>query len=173
SEQDDKKGGFPVIERSINNEDFRRAFFFILYIILAFFGTGNIASLNSFEVRWVTCFITSFHPFVITTLILLKTLAPFLVVACGFRAVQCLTKAPVGYLNIVVLMYSNIMGIHLLYKVKNTGSWLEIGTSISHYVIVQVITLFIVLINQIARLMTDFSSYSFVKRLLKTRKKYE
>ncbi|KAG6440454.1 hypothetical protein O3G_MSEX001317 [Manduca sexta] len=34
SEQDDKKGGFPVIERSINNEDFRRAFFFVSFLNL-------------------------------------------------------------------------------------------------------------------------------------------
>lgn len=142
-------GSLTSIERGINSEDFRRSFFSILYIIVAFFGTGNIASLNSFEVRWVTCFITSFEPFTITTLILLKTLAPFLSVACTFRAVQHLTKAPVGYLNVIVLIYSNLMGILLLYNVKNTGSWLEIGTSISQFVIVQVITLFIVIINLI------------------------
>ncbi|XP_049876772.1 GPI ethanolamine phosphate transferase 1-like isoform X3 [Pectinophora gossypiella] len=163
---------FTTIERSISNQDFRRAFFFITYIILAFFGTGNIASLNSFEVRWVTCFITSFQPFVITGLILLKTLSPFLSVACALRAVQHLTKAPVGYLNMIVLIYSNIMGIQLLYNVKNTGSWLEIGTSISQFVIVQVITLFIVLINQIARLLTDVSIYSIANNIFRTRKKY-
>ncbi|KAJ0182490.1 hypothetical protein K1T71_001859 [Dendrolimus kikuchii] len=160
------------VERGISNQDFRRAFFFVLYIILAFFGTGNIASLNSFEIRWVTCFITSFQPFVITTLILLKTLAPFMSVACSFRAVQHLTKAPIGYLNIIVLIYSNIMGIQLLYNVRNTGSWLEIGTSISQFVIVQVITLFIVIINQIAKVLTDVSIYNFANKVFKSRKKY-
>ncbi|XP_026758572.3 GPI ethanolamine phosphate transferase 1 [Galleria mellonella] len=161
------------MERSISNQDFRRAFYFTLYIILAFFGTGNIASLNSFEIRWVTCFITSFKPFIITGLILLKTLAPFLVVACSFRAVQHLTKAPIGYLIIIVLIYSNIMGIQLLYNVKNTGSWLDIGTSISQFVIVQVITLFIVLINQLAKILTDLNIYSIVNQLFgKSIKKY-
>ncbi|XP_075973265.1 phosphatidylinositol glycan anchor biosynthesis class N [Anticarsia gemmatalis] len=163
---------FTSIERGINSQDFRRSFFFVLYIILAFFGTGNIASLNSFEVRWVTCFITSFQPFIITALILLKTLAPFLSVACSFRGVQHLTKAPTGYLNIIVLIYSNFMGIQLLYNVKNTGSWLEIGTSISQFVIVQVITLFIVIINLIAKLLTDISIHSFADKLFKSRKKY-
>lgn len=67
-----------------------------MYIIVAFFGTGNIASLNSFEVRWVTCFITSFQPFIITALVLMKTLAPFLSVACSFRAVQHLTKVNIN-----------------------------------------------------------------------------
>ncbi|XP_059050889.1 GPI ethanolamine phosphate transferase 1-like [Achroia grisella] len=162
-----------TIERSISNQDFRRAFYFTVYIILAFFGTGNIASLNSFEIRWVTCFITSFKPFIITGLILLKTLSPFLIVACSFRAIQLLTKAPTGYLVIIVLIYSNIMGILLLYNVKNTGSWLDIGMSISQFVIVQVITLFIVLIHQLAKLLTDINIYVIVNKLFgKSIKKY-
>ncbi|CAG4978608.1 unnamed protein product [Parnassius apollo] len=159
------------IERDISSNDFRRAFFFILYIILAFFGTGNIASLNSFEVRWVICFTTSFQPFVITGLILLKTLAPFLCVGCTFRAVQHITKAPADYLNIIVLIYSNLMGVQLLYNVKNTGSWLEIGTSISQFVIVQVITLFIVIINQISKTWTEGDLFSFTVKMFKNRKK--
>ncbi|XP_063548560.1 GPI ethanolamine phosphate transferase 1-like [Cydia strobilella] len=171
-EEDKTKRSLTSIERSISSDDFRRAFFFLAYVILAFFGTGNIASLNSFEVRWVTCFITSFQPFIITGLILLKTLTPFLSVACCFRGVQYLTEAPTGYLHIIVLIYSNIMGIQLLYYVRNTGSWLEIGTSISQFVIVQVITLFIVLINQIAKVMTDFNVFNVVNKLFKSRKKY-
>ncbi|CAH2050460.1 unnamed protein product, partial [Iphiclides podalirius] len=161
-----------LIERGLSSNDFRRAFFFTSYIILAFFGTGNIASLNSFEVRWVMCFTTSYKPFVITALILLKTLAPFLCVGCTFRAVQHVTKAPAGYLNVIVLIYSNLMGIQLLYNVKNTGSWLEIGSSISQFVIVQVITLFIVIINQIAKILTETDAYRLTESILKNRKKY-
>ncbi|XP_068626313.1 GPI ethanolamine phosphate transferase 1 [Battus philenor] len=162
----------PITERGLSSHDFRRAFFCVLYIILAFFGTGNIASLNSFEVRWVICFTTSFQPFIITGLVLLKTLAPFLCVGCTFRAVQQITKAPAEYLNIIVLIYTNIMGIQLLYNVKNTGSWLEIGTSISQFVIVQLITLFIVLINQIAKIWTETDIYNLTINMFKNRKKY-
>lgn len=63
------------------------------------------------------------------------------------------------------------MGIQLLYHVKNTGSWLEIGTSISQFVIVQVITLFSVVINQIAKMFTDVNVYSLAKAVFKSRKK--
>lgn len=73
----------------------------------------------------------------------------------------------------IVLIYSNIMGIQLLYYVKNTGSWLEIGTSISQFVIVQVITLFIVLIHQLAKVLTDVNLSNFAKKIMFTsRKKY-
>ena len=71
----------------------------------------------------------------------------------------------------IVLIFSNIMGLHMLYHVKNTGSWLEIGTSISQFVIVQVITLFIVLIKQIAKVLTETELFSFILKLFKTRKK--
>lgn len=64
------------------------------------------------------------------------------------------------------------MGIQLLFNVKNTGSWLEIGTSISQFVIVQVITLFIVLINQLAKVLTDTNIYSFAHKIYKNRKKF-
>lgn len=58
------------------------------------------------------------------------------------------------------------MGIQLLYYVKNYGSWLDIGTSISQFVIVQVITLFIVLINEIAKILTDISLQKVVGDVL-------
>lgn len=72
-------------------------------------------------------------------------------------------------MNIIVLVYSNLMGIQLLYNVRNTGSWLEIGTSISQFVIVQLITVFIVIINKIANMYTDVS---IAGKVYKNRKKY-
>lgn len=141
-------------DQIVLRQDFRRGFYFLVYIIVSFFGTGNIASLNSFEVRWVTCFVTSYEPFLITFLVLLKTLMPFLSVASAFQAVHIIVQAPASYLNKIVLVYSNIMGIILLYQVKNTGSWLEIGTSISQFVIIQLITLFIMFIQLIAKILT-------------------
>ncbi|XP_045500815.1 GPI ethanolamine phosphate transferase 1-like [Colias croceus] len=159
-------------ERSISSHDFRRAFFFILYIVLSYFGTGNIDSLNSYEVRWVLCFTTSYKPFLIMALIIMKTLSTQLSVACCFRAIQNLTKAPMGYVHVIVLIYSNIMGLQLLYHVTNTGSWLEIGTSISQYVIVQILTLIIVLINQLAKILTDVDAAVLFIKLFKNRKKY-
>lgn len=84
--------------------------------------------------------------------------------------VLCL-QAPTGYLNIIVLIYSNTMGIQLLYNVRNTGSWLEIGTSISQFVIVQVITLFIVLITQIAKALTEVNLVNITNKIFEKRKK--
>lgn len=45
------------------------------------------------------------------------------------------------------------MGLHFLFLIKNTGSWLEIGMSISHYVIVQSLALFLSLMYGLAGLL--------------------
>lgn len=91
----------------------------LLYIIIAFFGTGNIASLNSFEVRWVTCFVTSFQPFLITGLVLLKTLAPFLCVGCCFRAVQHVTKVRNKCIKYIMPLFTYLPRSSTLWAVSN------------------------------------------------------
>lgn len=48
------------------------------------------------------------------------------------------SQAPTKSMFMAVLIISDLMGLHFLYLVTNEGSWLDIGTSISHYVIVQV-----------------------------------
>jgi phosphatidylinositol glycan class N len=45
------------------------------------------------------------------------------------------------------------MGLHFLFLIKNTGSWLDIGMSISHYVIVQSLALFLSLMYGLAGLL--------------------
>jgi len=54
-----------------------------------------------------------------------------------------------------MLAMSNMMGLHFLFLIKNTGSWLDIGMSISHYVIVQLLALFLSLMYGLAGLLID------------------
>ncbi|KAJ8041902.1 GPI ethanolamine phosphate transferase 1 [Holothuria leucospilota] len=58
--------------RKLEQVDLRCAFFFVFFILTAFFGTGNIASINSFDPSAVYCFLTVFNPFVMGTLLLWK-----------------------------------------------------------------------------------------------------
>lgn len=131
-------------------------------MFLAFFGTGNIASLNSFELIWARCFVSVFSPYTMMFLIVVKMLIPFILVTSTFRAVNItikvseklvalfekillsiqhvslLLKAPTFFMFVAVLIICDMMGLQFLFFVTNEGSWLDIGTSISHYCIVQV-----------------------------------
>lgn len=46
------------------------------------------------------------------------------------------------------------MCLNFLFLVKNTGSWLEIGTSISHFVIMDVTVLVLCLVQIVAKFLT-------------------
>lgn len=64
----------------------------ILYVLVSFFGTGNIASISSFDPNWVRCFVSTFAPFLMASLIILKLLTPILLVMCAVRQIQSITK---------------------------------------------------------------------------------
>ncbi|XP_076991433.1 GPI ethanolamine phosphate transferase 1 [Tamandua tetradactyla] len=140
--------------RHLYLDDIRRAFFFVFFLVTAFFGTGNIASINSFEPASVYCFLTVFSPFMMGALMMWKILIPFVLVMCAFEAVQLTTQLSSRSLFLIVLVISDIMALHFFFLVKDYGSWLDIGTSISHYVIVMSMTIFLVFLNGLAQLLT-------------------
>ncbi|XP_048219309.1 GPI ethanolamine phosphate transferase 1 isoform X1 [Perognathus longimembris pacificus] len=140
--------------RQLHLDDIRRAFFLVFFLVTAFFGTGNIASINSFDLASVYCFLTVFNPFMMGALMMWKILIPFLLVMCAFEAVQLTTQLSSKSLFLIVLVISDIMALHFFFLVKDYGSWLDIGTSISHYVIVMSMTIFLVFLNGLAQLLT-------------------
>ncbi|XP_036621270.1 GPI ethanolamine phosphate transferase 1 [Trichosurus vulpecula] len=140
--------------RQLHLDDIRRSFFFVFFIVTAFFGTGNIASINSFDPSSVYCFLTVFSPFMMGSLMMWKILIPFVLVMCAFEAIQLTTQLSSKSLFLIVLIISDIMALHFFFLVKDYGSWLDIGTSISHYVIVMCMTIFLVLLSGLAHLLT-------------------
>lgn len=140
--------------RQLHIDDIRRSFFFVFFIVTAFFGTGNIASINSFDPASVYCFLTVFSPFTMGGLLLWKIAIPFILVSCAFEAVQVTTQLSSKRLFLIVLVISDIMALHFFFLVKDYGSWLDIGTSISHYVLVMSFTIFLMLLSGLAQLLT-------------------
>ena len=145
------------VTRKLTLEDLRCAYFFVFFIVVAFFGTGNIASINSFDPASVYCFLTVFSPFVMGSLLLCKVLIPFVIVACAFDAIHVVLSIPVQSLVLVVLVMTDLMGLHFFYLVQDSGSWLDIGTSISHFVIMMAFIIFLLPIFGLARLFTGAS----------------
>uniref|UniRef100_A0A4W2I0M6 GPI ethanolamine phosphate transferase 1 n=1 Tax=Bos indicus x Bos taurus TaxID=30522 RepID=A0A4W2I0M6_BOBOX len=140
--------------RDLCLDDIRRAFFLVFFLVTAFFGTGNIASVNSFDPSSVYCFLTVFSPFKMGALIMWKILIPFVLVMCAFEAVQVTTQLSSKSLFLMVINISDIMALHFFFLIKDYGSWLDIGTSISHYVIVMSMTIFMVFLNCLAQMLT-------------------
>ncbi|XP_014665671.1 PREDICTED: GPI ethanolamine phosphate transferase 1-like [Priapulus caudatus] len=143
--------------RFLSFSDLRSAYFYIFFIMLSFFGTGNIASINSFDPASVYCFLTVFSPFTMGALIVLKVLIPFILVSCAFHAVNVTVQVPTRSLFLLVLLMSDVMGLHFFFLVRNTGSWLDIGTSISHYVIAMTTNIFIPILYGLSMLFTTWS----------------
>uniref|UniRef100_A0A673NNK0 GPI ethanolamine phosphate transferase 1 n=1 Tax=Sinocyclocheilus rhinocerous TaxID=307959 RepID=A0A673NNK0_9TELE len=150
--------------RQLRLDDIQRSYFFVFFIIIAFFGCGNIASINSFDPASVYCFLTVFNPFIMGGLLMWKVLIPFVIVMCTFESIQVSTQLSSRSLFLVVLVISDLMALHFFFLVKDHGSWLDIGTSISHYVIVMSMTIFLMLLSVMTHILTS-------KRILIGRKR--
>ncbi|XP_051170551.1 GPI ethanolamine phosphate transferase 1 isoform X2 [Leptopilina boulardi] len=110
-------------------QDLVNAVSLMLYTLLCFFGTGNMASISSFDPRWTRHFVTVFSPFTMFTLILLKIMIPLILVGCASRAFASSTVFA------GVLLLGNCLTLPLIYGVTNQGSWLDIGSAISRFII--------------------------------------
>ncbi|XP_077982914.1 GPI ethanolamine phosphate transferase 1-like [Glandiceps talaboti] len=152
--------------RCLELPDIRRAFFFVFFVLTGFFGTGNIASINSFEPSSVYCFLTVFNPFVMGALLLYKIMIPIIMVTCTFQAIHVTQQVPTKSLFLIVLLTSDVMALHFFFLVRDTGSWLEIGTSISHYVIVMCMILFLNVLLVVAKLYTT-ATFPWVSSFMK------
>lgn len=141
--------------RQLKLDDIRRSYFFVFFIITAFFGTGNIASINSFDPASVYCFLTVFNPFIMGGLMMWKVIIPFIIVMCTFEAIQVTTQLSSRSLFLIVLVISDIMAMHFFFLVQDYGSWLDIGTSISHYVIVMSMTIFLMVLSVVTHSLTS------------------
>ncbi|XP_022049396.2 GPI ethanolamine phosphate transferase 1 [Acanthochromis polyacanthus] len=141
--------------RQLKLDDIRRSYFFVFFIITAFFGTGNIASINSFDPASVYCFLTVFNPFIMGGLMMWKVIIPFIIVMCTFETIQVATQLSSRSLFLIVLVISDLMALHFFFLVQDYGSWLDIGTSISHYVIVMSMTIFLMLLSVVTHILTS------------------
>lgn len=127
----------------------------MLYLMISFFGTGNMATISSFDPNWVRCLVTTFSPFVMTGLILFKLSVPIVLLSCAYRAIHIALRSDTKKMFILMLLICDIMCLNFLFLVKNKGSWLDIGTSLSHFVIMEATTLVLMVFYGVAQLLTS------------------
>ncbi|XP_064466864.1 GPI ethanolamine phosphate transferase 1-like isoform X2 [Ornithodoros turicata] len=141
----------------IKLDDVRKAFFFIFFMFVSFYGTGNIASLNSFSISSFYCFMTVFRPFLMATVLLIKVLIPLLIVSCAFRALLQTICVSNTALFLLVMIMSDFMALHFFFLIKDNGSWLDIGMSISHYLLAMGMSIFTAMFHGLAWFLTSFT----------------
>ncbi|KMS95014.1 hypothetical protein BVRB_013220 isoform A [Beta vulgaris subsp. vulgaris] len=141
-------------DRSLALSDARIALIFMVLFNVAFFGTGNFASIASFEISSVYRFITIFSPFLMAALLIFKLFIPFLLVICVFSAITKMIRVPRLGLYFLVILFSDVMTIHFFFLVRNTGSWMEIGNSISHFGIMSAQVVFVLLLFALTNIYT-------------------
>uniref|UniRef100_A0A669BM76 GPI ethanolamine phosphate transferase 1 n=1 Tax=Oreochromis niloticus TaxID=8128 RepID=A0A669BM76_ORENI len=111
--------------------------------------------LPSFDPASVYCFLTVFNPFIMGGLMMWKVIIPFIIVMCTFETIQVATQLSSRSLFLIVLVISDLMALHFFFMVQDYGSWLDIGTSISHYVIVMSMTIFLMLLSVVTHVLTS------------------
>ena len=141
-------------KRTISADTIRQVALCLFFGILSFFGIGNIASVNTFDPATVYSFLTVFSPFVMGSLILLKMVIPFVYVSCVYNSIMALLGQPLRSSLLLMLIMTDMMALNFFFLVRDSGSWLEIGVSISHYVIMMVVCVGVVILMGLARLLT-------------------
>jgi phosphatidylinositol glycan class N len=119
------------------------ALFFFYLVLSAFFSTGNIASVSSFSLESVNRLIPVFNPFSQGALLILKIMIPFAVISANLGILNKRLEVAPSALFMTVMTISDISTLNFFYMVRDDGSWLEIGTTISHFVIANLLCFFV------------------------------
>lgn len=136
--------------RPLTLADTRIALIFLFLIQSAFFSTGNIASISSFSLDSVYRLIPVFNPFSQGALLLIKLLIPFAIISANLGILNRQLGVAPSALFMVVMAISDIMTLNFFFLVRDEGSWLDIGTSISHFVISSCLGLFVAALEGIS-----------------------
>ncbi|KAL1380784.1 hypothetical protein pipiens_013932 [Culex pipiens pipiens] len=108
--------------KAVDFEDFRRSLIFVIYMLMAFFGTGNMATVSSFDPNWVRFFISTFSPFTMMILVVLKMLIPIFILVCTLKSLQIITQVKSQTLFLIILVICDIMSLNFFYLFGNRES---------------------------------------------------
>ncbi|CAO3591014.1 unnamed protein product [Absidia cylindrospora] len=146
--------------RPLQSGDIRPVLFFLFFITVSFFGTGNVASLGSFTLESVYRFVTVYDSFLMGSLLIVKVLVPFVVVASIFGVLTISLDLSPFSLFLCVVTITDIQTIHFFYLVSDHGDWLNIGINISHFCIAELFTIFTIILFFLSRWLVGHVSSS-------------
>jgi len=136
--------------RSLTLADARIALFFLYLLQSGFFSTGNIASISSFSLDAVYRLIPIFDPFSQGALLILKILAPFVLVSANLGILTKRLKLRGGALFAIVMGIGDWLTLRFFWAVRDEGSWLEIGESITVFAIASFLCVFVAALESVS-----------------------
>lgn len=129
--------------RSLTLSDARISLFFLTLLQSAFFSTGNVASISSFSMESVSRLIPVFDPWSQGALLMLKLMIPFALISANLGILNKRLGVAPSALFMVVMAISDFLTLHFFWAVRDEGSWLEIGSTISHFAIASLLCVFV------------------------------
>lgn len=138
--------------RALRLSDARIALFFLVLIQSAFFSTGNIASISSFSLDSVNRLIPVFDPFSQGALLIFKIMVPFALISANLGVLNIRLGVAPSALFMLVMAVSDILTLYFFWVVKDEGSWLEIGSTISHFAIASLLCVFVTALEGVSAL---------------------
>ncbi|KAI1651371.1 GPI ethanolamine phosphate transferase 1 [Daldinia loculata] len=132
--------------------DARVALFFFILLQSAFFSTGNIASISSFSLDSVNRLLPVFDPFSQGALLILKLMIPFALISANLGILNKRIGVAPSALFMVAMALSDILTLYFFWVVKDEGSWLEIGSTISHFAIASLLCVFVAALEGVSAL---------------------
>ena len=129
--------------RALTISDARVALFFLFLLQSAFFSTGNVASISTFSLASVRRLIPVFAPFSQSALLIAQILIPFAIISANLGILNRRLEVAPSALFMVVMSISDVMTLNFFFMVRDEGSWLDIGMTISHFFIASLLCAFV------------------------------
>ena len=142
-------------------DDVRIALFYLYFLQVAFFGIGNVASVSSFSLDSVYRLKPVFDPFIQGIVLAFKLMLPFACISANLGVLNRRLRLPPSALFMIVMVASEVLALNFFYLVRDEGSWLDIGTSISHFMICNFLSIFVLILEYVSSIITsDCMGYS-------------
>lgn len=138
---------------TLTTSNLRTSLIFLYLLQSAFFSTGNIASISSFSLDAVYRLIPIFEPFSQTALLIFKILTPFALISAALGILNRRLGLQSSALFMVVMGIGDVLVMNFFWMVKDEGSWLDIGTTISHFVIGSLLSVFVAGLEGVSELL--------------------